>query len=290
MDHISARSDITDDYPRPLGDTLTRSQLELGDILLSRGDSKISDQVVVADRGSYSHSALWSGRGIIEATLKGGVEEHDRPSGERDVYRYRSLRQLDAERVVQNARDQVGAAYAVSEIHLLAVVCQKWWPFARPRRSAADALLDVFGEGAGKLRGWLQTVYAKKAPRICSELVALAYFEANCPIRVRPLDERPARPLPVVAAGPASAAAPLADPKALTPNAASLGSDELEALHEQMRRALQNASAGTAGTALEGLLVGGVALDANTNEPIGVVTPGDLQFSPSLEFRGTLRA
>jgi hypothetical protein len=53
---------------------------------------------------------------------------------------------------------------------------------------------------------------------------------------------------------------------------------------------LQDASAGAAGAAEEGLFWGGVALDTNTNEVIGVVTPGDLQFSPSLEFRGTLRA
>jgi hypothetical protein len=295
VDHISARRDVNDDYPRPLGDTLTRSELEPGDILLSRGDSKISDQIVVADRASYSHCALWSGRGIIEATLKGGIEEHERPSGERDVYRYRSLSQLDAERVVQNARNQVAGAYAVAEIHLLAIVFQKWWPFGRPRRSAADALLDIFGTRGDALRDWLQTAYAQKTPRVCSELVALAYFEANCPIRVRPLGERPPRPLAAAAPAPAAqstraAAVPLADPKADVPNAPSLGSDELEVLHDQTRQVLQDASAGAAGAAEEGLFWGGVALDTNTNEVIGVVTPGDLQFSPSLEFRGTLRA
>jgi hypothetical protein len=291
VDHISARSDINDDYPRPPGDTLTRSDLEPGDILLSRGDSKISDQIVVADRGSYSHCALWSGRGIIEATLKGGIEEHERPSGERDVYRYSSLSRDDAERVVQNARNQVSAAYAVAEIHLLAIVFQKWWPFGRPRRSAADALLDIFGKGGDALRGWLQTAYAQKTPRVCSELVALAYFEASCPIRVRPLDERPPRPLPTPAAQSNSVAAVRsADPKADAPNAPSLGSDELEILHDQTRQALQEASGVAAGPELEGVFWGGVALDSNTNEVIGVVTPGDLQFSPSLQFRGTLRA
>src|SRR6478609_5162278 len=127
MDHISARS-ASDDYPRPTGASFQANQLQPGDILLSRGDSKISDQIVAADRGSYSHCALWSGSGIIEATLKGGIEEHA-PTGERDVYRYRSLSSIDASRVVQNARQQVNEAYAVAEIHLLAVVFQKWWPF-----------------------------------------------------------------------------------------------------------------------------------------------------------------
>src|SRR5690348_7537381 len=132
-----------------MGELLTTSQLRAGDILLSRGDSKISDQIVAADRGSYSHCALWSGSGIIEATLKGGIEEHA-PTGERDVYRYRGLSVIDAAQVVQNAREQVGAAYAVAEIHLLAVVFQKWWPFGKPRQSAADALLDIFGKSGDK--------------------------------------------------------------------------------------------------------------------------------------------
>jgi hypothetical protein len=287
MDRISATAGSSD-YPRPSGPTLSPNQLQPGDILLSRGVSKISDQIVAADRASYSHCALWSGSGIIEATLKDGISEHP-PTGERDVYRYADLSPESAARVVANARRQVEGKYAVAEIHLLAVVFQKWWPFGRPRRSAASALLDLFGgKKLEKLSSWLQGAYGQKAPRVCSELVSLAYLEARCPIRVRPLDGRPPRPQVVEGEQQQPAPERQADPKT---NAAPLGSDELEELHDELRRTLGGAaSASAASGALEGLLWGDVAVDSETGEPIGVVTPGDLQFSPSLQFCGTLRA
>ena len=289
MDHIAASHDNTD-YPRPTGPVLTPAELRPADILLSRGTSEISNQIVAVDRGSYSHCALWSGSGIIEATLKGGIEEHS-PNGERDVYRYRELNEESSARIVANARLQVEGKYAVAEIHLLAVVFQKWWPFGRPRRSAADAILGAFGgKKADQLRAWLQSKYAEQAPRVCSELVALAYFEAECAILVHAFDQRPALALASTTAP--AAKAPDVDPKTARPNAASLGSDDISELQRELTRALRDANAALAAQdgALEGLLVGDVALDAETREPIGVVTPGDLQFSPSLEFCGTLRA
>jgi len=51
---------------------------------------------------------------------------------------------------------------------------------------------------------------------------------------------------------------------------------------------LQNDLGNEAGT--RKLLAGEIARDAATNDPVGVVTPGDLEFSPSLRFVGRFEA
>jgi hypothetical protein len=275
------------DYPRPKGRPLTPAELMPADILLSRGNSHISDLIVEADRGSYSHGALWSGSGIIESTLKGGVAEQA-ASGNRDVYRFvaaagdglTSLGDAEREAIVAAGRKHVGNAYDTAEIHLLAVVFNKWWPTARPRRSLASSLLETLGGGkADQLRSWLQGVYRRSAPRICTELVALAYFESGHGLRVLPTAKRP--PLPVRAS---EEAAP--EPE-LALEAAQLNVSVYEALWANDDAAKTVASALAVPVAdAKGILYGDVAYDSDSGAPVGVVTPGDLQFSPSLRFVG----
>lgn len=285
------------EYPRPHGPILARADLRPADVLLSRGETDIANLIVAADRGSFSHAALWTGDTIIEATMKGGVEEHA-PKGRRYVYRYRdvhaespeaeALSPAQAAVVIERARDQVNNAYATTEIHLLAVVFQKWWPTGRPRRSLAGALLEALGGStASKLRDWVQSVYVRSAPRICSELVALAFFQEGPALYTVALARRPPPPADEVRVLP-DRTAPSSDPELDTVEQ----SKEFEDLEVNVSGVLAQSNPPATEDAAppdalpRGMLWGDLAYDLDTELPVGVVTPGDLQFSPSLYFVG----
>ncbi len=275
------------DYPRPKGPALGPADLLPGDILLSRGDSHISDLIVEADHGSYSHGAVWSGSSVIESTLKGGVAEQA-PSGNRDVYRFIGanrdtpafLGDEERQKIVLAARKHVGNRYDTAEIHLLAVVFNKWWLTERPRRSLAASVLEALGGGgAERLRSWLQGVYGRSAPRICTELVALAYFESGHGLRVLPLAQRPAVPA-------ASHQEPPTEPD-VSAHAAHLNVSIHQTLWANDVAVTAVAKALDVPVAdAKGILFGDLAYDSETGAPLGIVTPGDLQFSPSLRFVG----
>jgi hypothetical protein len=278
------------DYPRPKGRVLGSADLLPGDILLSRGDSHISDLIVEADHASYSHGALWSGTGIVESTLNGGVAEQA-ASGNRDVYRFSEtgrdtptfLGDEELKKIVTAARKQVGNRYDTTEIHLLAVVFNKWWLTERPRRSLAASILDALGGGrAERLRNWLQAIYASSAPRICTELVALAYFESGHGLCVLPTPKRPARAL--------QRDEETNEPD-LSAQAAQLNVSVYQTLwaNDEAIGAVARALGVPAADA-KGILFGDLAYDSETGAPIGIVTPGDLQFSPSLRFIGNFDA
>jgi len=256
------------------------------DILLSRGNELVSDLIAEADRSSYSHAALWSGTQIIEATLDGGVSE--RPaSGSRDVYRFvnsaggaaTGLTAAERAAVVEAARGQTNNRYDTAEIALLATVYNKWWGTRRPRRSLAASVLEVLGgPTAERVRAWLQAAYGRSAPRICSELVALAYYQAGRGLQVYALAKRPSVSSP-------------ANDETLDSVIARQAAELNVALYG-MLYANEAATRGVASTLgvpsaeAKGLLFGDLAYDSETKAPIAVVTPGDLQFSPSLRFVG----
>jgi hypothetical protein len=283
----STQTKATADYPRPQGRALGSEDLLPGDILLSRGNSQISELIVAADHASYSHGAIWSGSSIIESTLKDGVAEQA-ASGDRDVYRFVEtgrdtpafLGEEERQKIVAAARKQVGNRYDTTEIHLLAVVFNKWWLTERPRRSLAAAVLEALGGSrAEKLRNWLQTVYGRSAPRICTELVALAYFESGHGLRVLPTAERPAAPaLPRDEAPTEPQLSVQAAQLNVSVHQTLWANDEAVSV---VARALDVPAADA-----KGILFGDLAYDSETGAPIGIVTPGDLQFSPSLRFIG----
>ncbi|HEX6240013.1 MAG TPA: hypothetical protein VFZ61_03940 [Polyangiales bacterium] len=269
------------DFPRPLGPTLQSGDLCAADVLLSRGHGPLSDCIVAADGGSYSHAALWSGSGVIEAR-EDGVRE--RPlDGERDAYRFhadgRTLDAGTAARVIAFARGKVGGGYAFHELYLLGAL------FAlgvTPGRSLARMMLDALGGGnADRLESWLNALEGRRAPVICTELVALAFYEAS-PDRVRALRVLPVSARPQAPGSPSErswSAAPEVDAEMLSFQARcrTLISSRPTAVPDQFERQRK-------------LAWGSVALQAHSDRRLSVVTPADLQFSPSLKFMGRAAA
>lgn len=287
MDKITTQLATTfgqgDELERPQGPSLTAAELQPADVLLSRGIGPISDAIVAADRAAYSHAALWSGDAIIEAKMKGGVAENV-PDGERYVYRHSPLLEpLKAGQIVAAARTHVGNSYATAEIHLLAVVFKKWGLQERPRRSLASSLLSILGgPAAPRLEFWLQERYAQSAPRICSELVALAYYTAELPLRLLAPAER------LQASGSSEADIEETEEPASGADLEQLESSINSKLYgvALVERVASERSISTKDA--KGILFGHLAIDFNMGTPVDIVTPGDLQFCPSLKFVGKM--
>lgn len=269
---------LREDYPRPVGPTLSLSSLQRADVLLSRGTNNISDCIVAADGGSYSHAALWTGDAVVEATLNGIGE--GAPAEGRDVYRYHGedgapLEPAVAAQIAAYARRGVGGAYATHELLLLGTM------FAlglSPRRSLVHAALDALGERGNRLEAWLRDLGPSRKPLICTELVSAAFYDASSDrahaLRIVPND---ARPLPPGAT-----------------RARSFGADDEDTLAPAQAQAIDDVRASCRG--LLGLSItrdapterkvlwGSLALEAGNDRRLGAITPGDLQFSPSLRF------
>lgn len=297
MDQVAKQFDAADGYPRPTKPRIEASELKPGDILLSRGDTQISNAIVGGDGGSYSHAALWSGTGVIECVLK-GTSEHAL-DGDRDVYRHPQLTPTAADAIVCFGRDQLGEQYAYTELMMLGML------FAvgiNPSRSIVDLALHLLGGGrAENLQRFFDDLASGRAPRVCTELVALAYFRVEFPkfaLRVTPKAARPkvaavktqgllVKPAAFHVDTSVEAAASL---EALTDLRASCHQLFVKSQLLPPLEAAPPANQGTIETALEPkkLLSGSVALDAVGGHRLGVVTPGDLQFSPSLQFVGRI--
>lgn len=256
-----------DGYPRPRGTRLTERELAPGDVLLSRSSTEVGNAIVAADGGSYSHAALWTGATVIEAALAGTAEHVNEI--ERDVYRFHvgdePLPATAADRIVAVAREQMAGGYATCEIYQLAMLLKMG---LRPRRSLVNQVLSVLGgPRADHLEQWLAQLGPGVQPRVCTELVAHSFFVASpsreYALRILPFDERPSS----VRAAPLDAEESAA----------------FEALSSRCRELLDRQ-----GTETRKLWIGQLALCSKTGRPLGVVSPADLQFSPSLRFIGHL--
>lgn len=261
---------------------LSVDDLQPADVLLSRGEGVISDLIAEADGGHFSHGALWSGMGIIQATSDGitGGEIH----GVHAVYRYPDLPEDVAGEIVAIAQKQVGGSYAYGELVMLGAL---FLSGIRVKGAVMDRLLDeIGGRTASNLKAWLDE-HAGKRARVCTELVASSYFGARdrafaLKIRSRSnasnnVTVRASATTGTRAIAVTRGLAPLVEDGPLQPDAIAAAQSCLDAL-------LQDGEIGT-----RKLLAGAIAFDATTNGPIGVVTPGDLEFSPSLRFVGRLR-
>lgn len=163
-----------------------------GDVLLSRGDSEISQAIVELDGGRYSHVGLWSGQAVVESTLpvvrEASLDECSEHAEYIDVFRSRN--QGDGHGViVDNARDYLGRPYGALDLALsgLLVAVSAWMP----NDWAEMATLH----GAGALARMLRLLRLVKEQdsdeRVtCAELVARAHFDARAPISVRLLGGR----------------------------------------------------------------------------------------------------
>jgi hypothetical protein len=165
---------------------------------------------------------------------------------------------------------------------------------AKVRGAWATRLLDeIGGPTAQKLRNWLNQNAGKKV-RVCTELVAGSFFRAadgKFALQVHPPNERP----------PAIAGAATDDLLAGLP---SLGTDgdaaargapdpraaELDALLMSCTALLTPPPpAAGSGASLRNLAAATIACTPQ-GKSVGIVTPADLEFSPSLQFVGRIRA
>jgi len=168
-------------------DKLQESQLRPGDVLLVRGDSRLSEGIRELDGGSYSHAAIWDGSSLIESTLPrvrvASFEQCAATAVLIDAYRHAGGATLGGE-VVERARAYVGRPYATMDLALctLVVAVSSWMP---EEWSEMNALY-----GMGRLQRLLRFLTVlrdtSRGERVtCVELVARAYFNAGLPLRVR---------------------------------------------------------------------------------------------------------
>src|SRR5688572_28130634 len=166
---------------------LTRQNLRPGDVLCARGlpEHTISTWICRLDRGSYSHTCLWDGERVIEAS---GDEGEVRTSGldrliaEHEythVYRYfrdgLSLgdRGLSAEPVMKRAHAYIGAKYAYGALGLIGVL------LALGRTLGIPAVQEFLSTVGDRLTQVLDETHAELRPMTCSQLVCLAFWEAD---------------------------------------------------------------------------------------------------------------
>lgn len=277
---------------------LTRKHLRPGDVLCARGlpEHAISTWICRLDRGSYSHACLWDGERVIEAS---GDEGQIRTSGlERliaeheytHVYRYfrdgLSLgdRGLDAEPVTKRANAYIGAKYAYGALGLIGVLV------ALGRSSGIPAMQEFFSSVGDRLTQALAETDAELRPMTCSQLVCLAFWEADPAGRRYSLDilYEPSNAARSVEASEGDAEPA---PAELPP-----GWAELVRLEQRCRRRFLPE---TLGSLLDGpahahtgeRALGFVAErgpGGGPRRPAVCTTPRDLERSPSLRCMGTL--
>ena len=259
------------------------SELKPADILLSAGEGVISRVIMRCDGGSYSHAALWSGKGVIEATSNGVCETELYQAF--DVYRATSLDAGVAAKVVEAARASIGRRYAYTEMLLLGLLFSVSLRPSRPLFSEAVARL---GSKAESLKRWLDKLQGSKAePRVCSELVAASYATANAPLLILERAERPQ--LAQSLGNSSSLEAATGSGKQLEDPAPS---DELRELSRACRELFGVTPPSAIATGYEGVrtLLGGNIGRNSQGQPLSLVTPADLQFSKSLVLVGRVEA
>jgi len=260
---------------------LTVDELEPADVLLARGHGIVSDLIMKADGGNYSHAALWSGTGVIQATSAGITHLPPAEGDAFDVYRRRGLDAAGATEVVAVAKRQVNGSYAYGELVLLGLLFSAG---VRVKGALLNRILQqIGGVAATRLKQWLDEHAQNKKIRVCTELVASSYYYAagqRVALRIRPFDKRPAAASSASRGSGAAAAAATG----------GVDGSQTEADGEQIAAATARCLELLQDRATRKLLSDPIALDDDTSGEIGVVTPADLQFSPSLEFRGHFRA
>jgi Permuted papain-like amidase enzyme, YaeF/YiiX, C92 family len=287
-----------------MDDTLTEADLQPGDILLSLGDSEISQAIQGLDGGAYSHAALWTGTTVIESTLPRvaeypldvSLEQHARVYV--DVCRHRSSGAW-TEAAVREARTFVGRPYAHGDLVMgaLIVATSSWIP---SKQWQVKFLMDACGFNFFMQE---EPVPGPRELVTCTQLAVLAYCRAEHPIQIRPTPPARVDVGAFVRAGTALLREKL-HPKETAVRSAAAGGDDEEEVDEASWRALQ-ARIGARYTSLTGLTPldpresatdeGVVSrhapplYEAGSNWRAERVTPRYLETSPNLERKGRLR-
>jgi hypothetical protein len=229
--------------------------------------------------------------GIIQATSDGITRSEIH--GTHMVYRYPDLPSKVAAEIVAIADKQVEekGRYAYGELVMLGAL---FLSGIRVKGALLDRLLDALGGStADKLKAWLDERPGKGA-RVCTELVASAYYEAKegaYALKVRPRAGGSAGARAIVRAAllQRNRGTPVIT-KGIAPavEEANRQKEAVEAAQSCIDLFVRNNP--SLPDNVRGVLAGAIARDAVTNEEIGVVTPADLEFSPSLMLVGRLTA
>jgi hypothetical protein len=165
---------------------ISSQDLRRGDVLLSLGVGRTSTAIRALAGGDYSHAALWSGDGVIEATTP-CVQEHGlesslgkHPREYVDAFRYLSMPVGSAELVVTAARQSIDVAYSYGDLFLcaslMAVASQL------PRRGQLPLLKEVC-----EMFHVMQRDGARPGEHMtCTKLVVRSYAAAGLALHIRP--------------------------------------------------------------------------------------------------------
>jgi len=266
------------------------AELRPGDVLLSLGRGDASTAIQLLDGGAASHAGLWSGETVIEATdprvvehsLEASLEGHPRLFV--DVYRHARSAEF-GECAVLAARRYVGRRYSFGDLALggMLVATSSWLPTSR-------AQIDFLFNAARIMEFLELDQIAAEGLVTCVELVARAYFEADAPLLLRISGARHfhARALFAGVREVASRMQFKAPPGSLEA--------EWEAVRQQFRAKYRELAgeemlAATSKSFGSGTpSVGRQAVVAGIDWPPNLVTPRDLETSPTLTRLGRLYA
>lgn len=101
--------------------------LQIGDIVLAKGDALISEAIEAVEHSPYSHTAGYVGPGeLVEANgfRRTGYQALDYYKGKADVYRCDGLTVYDRKKILQLAKQEVGSQY---DYPLLIVELIRYW-------------------------------------------------------------------------------------------------------------------------------------------------------------------
>jgi hypothetical protein len=259
-------------------ETIDPGALRAGDVLLSYGNSRISNIIRLIDGGHYSHGALFDGTDIVEAGLRGVVrtplETEIQVQAYVDAYRFHSdggdpLAPPDwpADPIVARAHYYLdkGTPYADNQLYLVGALILLKRPFNRVEKAALQAVLkEVF-----ELYKCIASGGEAKSV-VCSELVYRSFYEA-LPARKYALTIRGA--FAPLQAGPLDFETPLASQDAYTLDAEYQDLlDQSEALFHQFNPPPSPPP-----------------LTAASVVAPEMVSPHDLERSPNLRRIGRLR-
>ena len=168
-----------------MDETISKEQLQPGDVLLSLGKGSLSECIRLMDGGLHSHGAIWTGDKLVEATISEGViEESLEVCIGRHPHRYIDVyRREGGGKVVERARAWAAKKhqYSRGDLKLCAflLVSSALWPVA--------ALQVAYLLAANAIESFLELDEPKDGERVtCIELIARVFYEAGVPLAVRP--------------------------------------------------------------------------------------------------------
>ncbi|MCB0722870.1 MAG: hypothetical protein KDC42_11245 [Ignavibacteriae bacterium] len=165
--------------------TISRENLEPGDILMYNGNSAISKVIMFFDGGNYSHTGIYDGENVLEAINSGvksiPLDESINGVNYVDVFRYKDLDSAEKESVVSVMRqyEYFGDRYSYEQFMLLGVL-------TATRKLPLEILAPVvrsFIDRAGTI--FTNMLAEGKQPMICSELIYRCYSEADTSERIK---------------------------------------------------------------------------------------------------------